>query len=128
MGIYTDAIDIRQHIRGGERASVPQIQEIMDEMESWVGAELDIDPLPPNNPILRAIIRELSTSRIILDILPVSAENLSRADMHERRGMRLLESAKREGIAPTDFSSRDPAKEVYNPHNEVFFPREMFEH
>lgn len=127
MAIYVDVQDIRQHVKGAGNAPVPQIQEIMEEVESYVSAQLDIHPLPPNNPILRSIIRELTTSRIILDLLPITAENLSRAQMHEQRGFRQLRDAKTEGIAPRDNSLRDARSEVYTPRAEPFFTYDMFQ-
>lgn len=115
MPVYTDAIDIRQHLRGATGLTVPQIEEIMEEVEYYISTELDIDPLPPDNPLLRSMVRELTLSRAILDLMAPSSETLGRADVHRRNGMDLLASAKREGIFPSSYSSRDAASEVYSP-------------
>jgi len=112
---YIDPQDIIQHKRGLAQVPVPNLQEIMGEIEYFVSIRLDLNPLPPNNPLLKNIIRELSTSRAILDLLPPQAENLNAAVLHEQRGFKLLAEAKANGIEPVDYSTKDYTKEVYVP-------------
>jgi hypothetical protein len=112
MPVYTDPQDIRQHLRGAQQLAVPQIAEIMQEVESYVSQRLDLSPLPANNDILKEIIRELTSSRVILDLLNPTNENLARAEMHERRGMGRLRDADRHGIAPNNYADRDYTAEV----------------
>lgn len=127
MAVYVDAQDIRQHVRGAQNAPVPNINEIMEEVESMVAAELDLgDSLPPNKPILRAIVREFATARVILDLLPATSENVARTQLHDSRAYAMLRSAKKEGIDPASFASRDYEKEVYNPRTEALWKQEDF--
>lgn len=128
MAVYVDAQDIRQHLRGAQGVPIPNVNEIMEEVETYVASELDLGTsLPPNNPALRAMVREFTNARVILDLLPATSENIARTQLHQQNGDRLLKSARREGITPNDISSRDPEKEVYNPSKEPFWPVELFQ-
>ncbi len=124
---YVDAQDIRQHVRGAQNAPVPNISEIMEEVEGMVANELDLgDSLPPNVPVLRAIVRELTTARVILDLLPPTSENVARTQLHDQRGWSMLRSAKKEGITPASFADREYEKEVYNPRTTPLWSEDSF--
>jgi hypothetical protein len=128
MAVYIDAQDIRQHVRGAQGVPVPNINEIMEEVEAYIAAELDLgDSLPPNNPVLRSMVREFATARVILDLLPVSSENIARVQLHNQNGQVLLKSARREGITPNDISGRVAENEVYQPHPTPLWPIEDFQ-
>lgn len=124
---YVDAQDIRQHVRGAQGVAVPNINEIMEEVESLVAAELDLgDSLPAGKPVLRAIVRELTTARVILDLLPPTSENVARTQLHDARGWTMLRSAKKEGIDSSDYANRNFEAEVYNPRSTQFWTPDQF--
>jgi hypothetical protein len=128
MAVYIDAQDIRQHVRGAQGVPVPNVNEIMEEVEAYIAAELDMgDSLPPNNPVLRSMVREFATARVILDLLPVSSENIARVQLHNQNGQTLLRSAKKEGITPNDISARNAEAEVYQPRTTPFWALEDFQ-
>jgi hypothetical protein len=125
---YIDAQDIRQHVRGAQSVPVPNINETMEEVESMVAAELDLgDSLPAGKPVLRAIVRELTTARVILDLLPPTSENVARTQLHDQRGWQMLRSAKKEGIDSNSYADRSYESEVYNPRTTSFWSSDMFD-
>ena len=123
---YVDPQDIQQHVRGIGSVTVPAIIEIMTEIESYVSMRINMDPLPANNPVLKDIIRELTTAKVIADTLSPNAEQLARADFHRRNGLTMINDVNRDGLFPTSLGDRNIANEVYNPYPEPFFKAEDF--
>ncbi len=123
---YVDVADIQEHLRIGNRVQPAQITELMTEVESYVKMHLNTDPLPPDNDVLKSIVRELTMARVILDALPATSDDLARAQMHQSLGARLLTEVKDEGLTPNNVGSRDVSKEVYNPDPSPFFTVEDF--
>jgi hypothetical protein len=125
---YVNPQDIREHVKGIGSVGVPQISELMTEVETYVKMRLNMSTLPENNDIVKDIVRELTISKVILDTLQPNAEDLGRADMHRRNGRQLLQEAITDGLVPGSLSpaNRDITKELYNPYPEPFFTREEF--
>jgi hypothetical protein len=123
---YVNPQDIREHVRGIGSVGVPQIAELMSNVESFVKMRLNLDPLPPDNEVLTDIIRELTTAKVIADTLNPTSEQLARAEYHRRNGLTMINDVNRDGLVPMSLGSRDVTKEVYNPYTEPFFSAEDF--
>jgi hypothetical protein len=123
---YIDPQDIREHLRGSGSIQQPTLVEVMTAVESYVKMRLNMDPLPPDNPVVKDIIRELSIAKIITDLMNPTGEDLSRAEYHRRNALAMINDAKRDGLVPFSSGNRVISKEVYNPYPEPFFSREDF--
>lgn len=122
---YVEPQDIRQHYQELASMQVPNIVEIMTEIENYVKMRVNMDPLPPNNDTLKDIIRELTAAKLIGNRARDSDE-LARADFHRRNGLTMINDVNRDGLFPTTLGSRNIANEVYNPHPSPFFKAEDF--
>lgn len=123
---YINPQDIREHLRGSGSIAQPAIVELMTAVEKYVSMRLNMNPLPENNEILADIIRELTISKVIVDLLHPTSEDLARADFHRRNGLQMIADVNRDGLFPSSLGSRDVAREVYNPYAEQFFKQEDF--
>lgn len=122
MGVYTDAEDIRQHMRGGSALPVETLDELMDEQEYYVATVLKLDTLPANNPILASIIRDLTIAAAIYSLTAPNTDDLGKADMMRREALRKLQEAdERVGLGTVGGSPRGSAElEVAVPSNTFF--------
>lgn len=91
MGFYVDTDDIRQHMRGANALAEDTIDEIMTEQEYYVQTALKLDSLPPSNPILSSIIRDLTVAASIYALTAPNAEDLEKADTLRREAYRRLD-------------------------------------
>ena len=121
MGVYVDAEDLMQHFRQGQGLDEETIEEIMLEQEDYVQDKLKLDVLPPNNNIIKSIVRDLTIAKCIYELTPINVDQLSKADSQERSALRKLNELEREG----SLKKRDQAnldKEVFNPYPSYFSP------
>lgn len=123
---YIDPQDIREHLRGSASVQQPALVETMEAVEAYVEMRLNMDPLPPDNKVIKDIIRELAIAKVITDLMSPNAEDLTRAEYHRRNGMAMINDAKKDGLIPFSIGGRVISKEVYNPYPEPFFSREDF--
>lgn len=123
MGVYLDAEDIEQHFRQSGALDIETIEEVMEEQEYYVQTRLRLPQLPPDNPILRDIIRDLTIAKGIYRITPANADNLIKADSQERSALRKLRELETGGLGIIGGKLRgEPSTEVYNPIYGTFFP------
>jgi hypothetical protein len=129
MGIYVDAEDIRQHMRGGTALTVEAIEELMDEQEYYVQTSLDLAELPPGNLYLTSIIRDLTIAAAIYSLTAPNADDLGKADEMRREAIRRLAEADRNGLGPADttYTPHDPNEEVFDPYPGLWFGIEQFD-
>lgn len=121
MGVYVDAVDLKQHFRQGQGVDEATIEEIMGEQEEYVRTRLKLDVLPPDNPILKSIIRDLTISKCIYQLTSINVDQLSKADQLERGALRRINELEREGtLKKRDITNID--KEVYSPYTSFFTP------
>ena len=91
MGFYVDTDDIRQHMRGASALTEDTIDEIMTEQEYYVQTALRLTSLPPGNPILSSIIRDLTVAACIYALTAPQTEDLEKADTLRREAYRRLD-------------------------------------
>lgn len=128
MGVYTDADDIRQHMRGGTALSVETLDEIMEEQEYYVATVLKLDSLPPNNPILSSIIRDLTIAAAIYSLTAPNTDDLGKADMMRREALRKLQEADmRVGLGKVGGSSHGTPESEVAVTNNTFFALQDFD-
>jgi len=123
MGIYVDAEDIRQHMRGGNALSVEALEELMAEQEYFVQTTLNLNELPPDNPILTSIIRDLTIAAAIYSLTAPNSDDLGKADTLRRDANNRLTTVDRIGLGHLDTASapHDAAAEVVNAAPNSFF-------
>lgn len=128
MAVYIDADDIRQYLPQSRGVSTETIDETMEEWEYYVQTRLNLSELPPNHPILRNIIRDLTIATVITALSPANVDNLSRADIQKREGLRKLRELEEGGLGVIGGRTRtDPLNDVFNPYPHPFFSFEDFE-
>lgn len=121
MGVYVDADDIMQHFRQAPAITSETIEEVMEEKEYYVQTFLNLTELPPDNPILKDIIRNLTIAAGITMITPAQPENLSKAQMLNSNALRQLREIDDSGLGIVGGSPRPGAAyEVYNPYPPFF--------
>lgn len=91
MGFYVDTDDIRQHMRGANALAEDTIDEIMTEQEYYVQTALKLTELPPSNPILASIIRDLTVAASIYALTAPNADDMEKADTLRREAYRRLD-------------------------------------
>lgn len=91
MGFYVDTDDIRQHMRGANALAEDTIDEIMTEQEYYVQTALHLTALPPSNPILASIIRDLTVAACIYALTAPQSEDMEKADTLRREAYRRLD-------------------------------------
>lgn len=122
MGTYIDAEDISQHFRQSGGLDDETIEELMAEQEYYVQTRLNLPSLPPDNPILKGIIRDLTIAACIYEITPASADNVVKADSQRREAKARLRELESEGLGVIGGSGKPGAEfEVINPFSEPFF-------
>lgn len=129
MGIYVDAADIQQHVRGAAGVTPESIEELMAEQEYYVQTVLNLNELPPENPILSNIIRDLTTAAVIYDLLSPNESDTVKADNIRREAIRRLEQVDNKiglGINNATAGIRDTNNQVINPFEGAFFKPEDF--
>lgn len=131
MGIYVDAEDIRQHFKAGGSLTEETVEEIMAEQEYYVKARLGLDALPPNNPILKSIVRDLSISNGINSLVAATDTQNAKAVYLRNEALRKLRELDddRKGLDGGSYSERQTwENQVYNPYgDEPFFKPEDFD-
>lgn len=128
MGVYVDVDDIKQHFRAGAAVPDETLDEIMQEQESYVQRYLKLDALPPENDILKTVIRDLTIANGIYQITPANADNIVKADAQRRNALRILREVKEEGLGLVNQRpDGNWEKEVYNPigDDRVFSPADF---
>ena len=114
MGIYVDADDIRQHMRGGNALTIETIEELMEEQEYYVQTVLNLTELPTGNPILANIIRDLTIASAIYSLTAPNADDLTKADSMRREALRRLQEADRGSLGVSGGTPPgNPEDEVY---------------
>jgi hypothetical protein len=124
MGVYVDAEDLMQHFRQGQGLEEETIEEIMSEQEDYVQERLKLDVLPPDNNIIKSIVRDLTIAKCIYELTPINVDQLSKADSQERSALRKLNELEREG----SLKKRDTTNlvhEVYSPYPPYFSPSQF---
>lgn len=112
---YVDIADIRQWFRENPALDDAPIEEVMEEMETYVSNYIDMYPLPPAHPLLKHIIRDLTISRLIFNITPAGGSNFDLAVELNRQAMSKLYQIKQDGlIIPGESTQRG------NWQNQVF--------
>jgi hypothetical protein len=91
VGFYVDTDDIRQHMRGANALAEDTIDEIMTEQEYYVQTALRLTELPPSNPILASIIRDLTVAASIYALTAPNADDMEKADTLRREAYRRLD-------------------------------------
>lgn len=128
MAVYIDADDVRQYLPQGRGFSTESIDETMEEWEYYVQTRLKLDQLPPNHPTLKNVIRDLTISSVITAMSPANVDNLTRADIQKREGLRKLRELEEGGLGVIGGGATrtDPLKDIYNPYDEPFFSAKDF--
>lgn len=127
MGVYVDAEDLRQHFRRAGSMDDETIEEVMQEQESYVKERLKIDVLPPNNDILKNIIRDLTVSAAILSAPASTVDDVAKADRLRSEALRRLTELIEDGFKAGTPSNKNVDTEIYNPYEYSFFsPSEFF--
>lgn len=123
MGVYVDVPDIRQHVRQSGALTDETINELMREQEYYVETVLNIPSLPPDNPLLKNIIRDLTIAAAIYAIVPVSSDDVGKANFIRAEALRKLSDADREGIGIVRGSqaARDASTEIRNLYASPFW-------
>ncbi len=120
---YVDVDDIRQHFRQSGALDDDTIEEIMGEQESYVKARLRLATLPPDNDILKQVIRNLTVSHVIFNVTSVAGD-YDKGTALRSEALRLLNEIGREGmgIRPNPFDQAGGwESEVINPYGEDRF-------
>lgn len=114
MGFYVDTDDIRQHMRGANALAEDTIDEIMTEQEYYVQTALHLTSLPPANPILSSIIRDLTVAACIYALTAPNNEDLEKADTLRREAYRRLDRVDDKiGLGTVGgFTPTDPEEEI----------------
>jgi hypothetical protein len=114
VGFYVDTDDIRQHMRGANALAEDTIDEIMTEQEYYVQTALRLTSLPPANPILSSIIRDLTVAASIYALTAPNNEDLEKADTLRREAYRRLDRVDDKiGLGTVGgFPETDPTTEV----------------
>lgn len=122
MGVYTDAEDIKQHMRGGTALTTETLEELMDEQEYYVQTVLNLDILPSDNPILASIIRDLTIAAAIYSLTAPNTDDLGKADMMRREALRKLgEADQRVGLGIIGSNPKgSPESEITTPSMSFF--------
>lgn len=123
MGVYVDVPDIRQHVRQSGALTDETINELMREQEYYVETVLNIPALPPDNPLLKNIIRDLTIAATIYAIIPVSSDDVGKANFIRAEALRKLSDADREGIGIVRGTqgARDSSVEIRNLYTSPFW-------
>ncbi len=122
MGVYLDADDIKQHFQQGRNIKNETIEELMDEQEYYVQTRLGLNILPPSNPLLASIIRDLTIAAGILNLLQPNADTVVKADTLRAEALRRLNEADKSGIGVvTTAPPNHWSQEVYNPYGNTKF-------
>lgn len=127
---YVDPSEIRGSFREAQALSDALITEFMGQEEAYVSSRLRIPSLPPSDPILTQIIRDLTIARAIFNITPASSERYQMAIAMRQEALRRLDEAESNGWITDPGSTPDARidEEVYNPYaeEEPFFSPEDY--
>jgi hypothetical protein len=128
MGTYVDAEDLRQHFRAGGGLDDELVEEVMLEQENYVQQRLGLSALPPENPILKNIVRDLTIAGAIYVMTPASADNVVKADSQRREALRRLEELRVEGFRVGGDSNicKSIEAEMYNSYEDSYFKANDF--
>lgn len=124
--VYVEVADIKQHYRESSAYPDANIIEMMEEEQAYVENYLKMSPLPPAHPVLRSIIRDLTISRLMLNIASASGEAPGLAVELERQANRKLFQIKSDGLMVEGWTRGNPDKQVINPYPETFWTLEDF--
>lgn len=126
---YVDVDDIKEHFRAAGALEDDAIEEVMDEQEDYVAARLRMTTLPPNNSILKSIIRNLTVAEATLNLLPPGSADIEKALAMRNEGLRRLEEVREDGTGIRVPGSSGPGQwenEVLNPYETPFFTWDDF--
>jgi hypothetical protein len=90
VGFYVDTDDIKQHMKGANAVGDETIDEIMTEQEYYVQTKLGLTTLPPANPLLANIIRDLTVAHSIYALTAPTSGDMEKADTIRREAHRRL--------------------------------------
>lgn len=112
---YVTVGDIRNAMR--ESGALPDalLQEFIDQEEAYVKAILRLDSFPPDNLILKEIIRDLVIARAIYNITPANSDRYAMAVSLRGEALRRLQEVDNRGLIPSGSSGGGYGDEVYNP-------------
>lgn len=130
MGVYVDVDDIKQHFRSGAQLGDETIDELMSEQETYVMSRLALDSLPPDNLILKSIIRDLTISAGIHSMVAASEAQTAKAVFLRNEALRKIRELNDDRTALGETYSNRGSRwenEVINPNgDEPFFTPEDF--
>lgn len=128
MGVYVDVPDIKQHLRQSGALTDETINELMREQEYYVETVLNIPTLPPDNPLLKSIVRDLTIAAAIYAIVPANSDDVGKANFMRAEALRKLSDADRQGIGIVKGSQadRDSSMEIRNLYTAPFWTPKDF--
>ena len=112
--------DVKSYFRYAQNLNDDEIDEFITQEEYYVSLRLDVSPLPDDNPVLFAIVRDLVIYRVVSTKLQrLTAEDYAIGENHRREAIRRLYEIDREGITPA--TTRVFKDAVYTPDGPAEF-------
>lgn len=95
---YMDPVDIRTITPEAEGLSDESLSIFIDEEEAYTATQLG--KLPPSNPIVFGIIRDLVRAKAMQSLLPMQSDDYRFAEALRREAKDRLRVAKEQGLKP----------------------------